>query len=221
MWTNVICSILGFVAGCSFRDLLGKKKTRGDSPKRIYPSPVKERKDYKITENKNLEKDQSNNSAFSLNAIHEVFSTYNVDMISASSFGVLRRKIKSDCYKNLLKLFIDKATSPEKMVTMLKENTTPTFVLNLKPSTQPPFIDEEKLDKYIKEENASPDEIGTMDEKVKFLLTMSYGRGIENFKITLGAYLTEILDGAERGEDITELYLKAMKIIKSRYEYVS
>lgn len=216
MWTNVICSILGFVAGCSFRELLGKKKKRSDSAQRIYPSPVEEQKDY----NKNIEKKQCNN-AFSLNSIIEVFLTYNVDMIGASSFGVLRRKIKSDCYKNLLKLFIDKATSPEKMVTMLKENTTPTFVLNLKPSTQPPFIDEEKLDKYIKEENASPNEIGTMDEKVKFLLTMSYGRGIENFKITLGAYLTEILDGAERGEDITELYLQAMKIIKSRYEYVS
>lgn len=216
MWTHVICSILGFVAGCSFRELLGKKKTRRDSSKRIYPSPVEEQKDYK----KNIEKKQCNN-AFSLNSIIEVFLTYNVDMIGASSFGVLRRKIKSDCYKNLLKLFIDKATSPEKMVTMLKENTTPTFVLNLKPSTQPPFIDEEKLDKYIKEENASPNEIGTMDEKVKFLLTMSYGRGIENFKTTLGAYLTEILDGDERGEDITELYQQAMKIIKSRYEYVS
>lgn len=221
MWTHLISSIVGFIAGCSFRDLLGKKNTRKDSTKRIYPSTTDERRYHEVSSQKHLEENQYNNATFSLNAIQEVFSTYNVDIIAASSFGVLRRKIKSDCYKNLLKLFIDKATSPEKMVTMLKDNMTPTFVLNLKPSIEPPLINEEKLNKYIKEENASPNEIGTIEEKVKFLLTMSYVRGIENFKRALGAYLTEILDGAEHGEDITELYSQAMKIIKSRYEYVS
>lgn len=168
-----------------------------------------------------FEKNQCDNAAFSLSAIDEVFSIYNVEMIGAGSFGVLLRKIKSDCYKNLLKLFIDKATSPEDMVTMLKEKTTPTFIVDIKPSTKPPFINEDILDEYIKEEEAMPNEIGTIDEKVIFLLTMSYARGVESFKNTLGAYLTEILDGAEHGEDITDLYQQAMKTIKSRYEYVA
>lgn len=223
MWKEIVFSILGFVSGCSFQELFGKKVKSKNHMKRNCPQSTDRREGSKtdINTHVDFEKKQCGNAAFSLNSIGEVFSAYNVEIISAGSFEVLLRKIKADCYKNLLKMFIDKATSPENMATMLREETTSAFVVNINPSAQPPFIDEEKLNKYIKEEDASPDEIGTIEEKIKFLLTISYARGIENFKRTLGAYLTEILDGAERGEDITELYQQAMKIIKSRYGYVS
>lgn len=223
MWKNVICSILGFVAGCSFRDLLQTKRIKKDNNRRSHTSPTEGHHNgiKHIDELSGSKNNQFENEKFSLNAIKDVFSAYNVELINYGSFSILLREIKYNCYKNLLKMFIDKATSAEKLVAMLKEDITPAFVVDIKPSSQSPFISDKELDEYIKGEGAMPDEIGTREEKVKFLLTISHAHGVENFRNILGGYLTEILECAEHGEDITELYQHIIKIIESRYEYVS
>ncbi len=213
MWSNIIFLLVGFGIGCTFKELLGKKDVPNERRQANIP-PVSYRPS---TTNSST---QSRVNGFSLNSIRDVFDSYHVTLINESSFSALLREIKNQCYKNLLKRFMDNANSPESLVRMLKEESTPRFDVSLHYSNQPPYISDERLNEYVKEANASPSDIGGSGEKVKFLMTLNHARGVENFKNTLGMYLNEILDEYDRGEDISESYLKIMDIIKSRYEYL-
>lgn len=161
-------------------------------------------------------------NGFSLDAINSIFSEYGVRLTNSGSFYLLMQKIESCCYKKLLKTFADKVTSSEILVDMLrKELNSKLEEVNISDSNQPPYIEETKLDEYIAKESALSKDFGTADQKVKFLLSRSYEHGIERFKNVLGAYLTEILEASEKGEDIDDLYREIMKLVQSHYEYVS
>ena len=213
MWSNIIFLLVGFGIGCTFKELLGKKDAPGEPGQSSIP-PINFRP------NTSDNNSQPHVKGFSLISIKEVFDLYHVTLINESSFSALLREIKNQCYKNLLKRFIDNANTPEELVRMLKEESTPKFDCSLRYSNQPPYISEDKLNEYVKEANASPSDIGGCGEKIQFLMTLHHARGIENFKNTLGMYLKDILDEYDRGEDISASYTKIMDIIKSRFEYL-
>lgn len=224
MWTHLITLIVGFAAGCKIKDLLGDTNVRDffgkfrngqphnyshNSP-RVNQIPIVEQ----------TPRSSTANTGFSLRSIQQVFNEYHVELLNANSFNVLLREIRNSCYKNILRTIVEKATSADKLVEILKSESTPTFSISIIPSNSVPFFEEEKIDDLIRQENISPQQVGSIDEKVKFLLTLSHSRGIEDFKNTLGAYFNEIMTQYENHEDITGLYEQIMKTINRRYEFM-
>lgn len=225
MWTHLITLIVGFVAGCKINDLLGKGNVRDkfdkSSKSSIHDDPFNSPKENKNSEyGNNMGYNPTVTNGFSLASIKHVFDNYGIGIINAGSFYVLLRVVRNQCYKNILKNIVEKATSADKLVELLRTETTPTFVINVFPSNKEPLLEEAKLDELIKQENINPSEIGNVTEKVKFLLTLSHTRGIEDFKNTLGSYFSEMLDRADSNEDVSELYERIMKTVRNRYEFL-
>lgn len=226
MWTHLITLIVGFVAGCKINDLLGKGNVK-DRFDKSSKSPIQDNPFNSPKENKNSEYGNNRGynppvtNGFSLASIKHVFDNYGISIINAGSFNALLREVRNQCYKNILKNIVEKATSADKLVALLRTETTPTFVINVLPSNKEPLLEETKLDELIRLENINPSEIGNVTEKVKFLLTLSHTRGIEDFKNTLGSYFSEIIDRADSNEDVSELYERIMKTVRNRYEFMN
>lgn len=224
MWTHLITLLVGFVAGCKIKDLFGNSHTKdvfdnssNDSiQNKTYSSPNRS----KNFEYENQGSNSNITNGFSLHSIKHVFDNYCIDIINAGSFNVLLREVRNKCYKNILANIVEKASSPEKLVTLLKTETTPNFSINVLPSSMEPLVEESKLDELIRIEKVNPLDVGNMTEKVKFLLTLSHTRGIEDFKNTLGTYFSEMIERAESNEDISDLYEQIMKTVKNRYEFM-
>lgn len=226
MWTHLITLIVGFVAGCKFNDLLGKGNARDmfdkSSKSSIHENPFNSPKEKKNSENgNNSGYNPTVTNGFSLTSIKHVFDNYGIDIINSGSFNVLLREVRNQCYKNILRNIVEKATSADKLLDLLRTETTPTFVINVLPSNKEPLLEETKLDELIRLENINPSEIGNATEKVKFLLTLSHTRGIEDFKNTLGSYFSEMIDRADSNEDVSELYERIMKTVRNRYEFMN
>ena len=215
MIAHLLTLALGFVAGCTFKDFLGSKTPK--SSKRNSFSHIQP----PITNNVSNENTVNSSSCFSLQSLKDYFDSYNVSLLNDSSFGILLRKVRSTCYKDILKLFMDKANSPEVLVEMLKTQTVPNKEFSISTSSGVPFISGDMIDAYIVEEGISTSEFSSDTEKVKFLLTLYYGKGINDFKNMLGSNLSDILSAHERGEDIGEIYKDIMYLINSRYGYLS
>lgn len=216
MLTHLVLLVAGVYGGYRFKEWLDKNKqpgNRNESDELLMNSKSK------MSDGSNIS--SPNQMDFSLDSIKSVFDAYNVTLIGAGSFYSLLRKIKNQSYKRILKMFIDDATTSEKLVKMLKEGVTPQLEISIRHSNQPPYISDDKLNEYIKEQNVSPENFVNSEEKVKFLLTLYHARGLEDFKNTLGVYLTGILEEYDNGVDTTDSYNEIMKMIKSRYEYLS
>lgn len=217
MWSHIIIAILGFAAGCTFKELLSSKG--GSNPQANQESPQSNTIPPLIpsvpTHQPMMVKD------FSLSSIKYVFDDNNVQLINSGSFGVLLRTIRDNSYKKLLKLFIDEAKSPKDLVSLLKNGITPTFEVRPTSSSAAPYIEEEKLDNYISQEGVSTSNFKSCRDKAVFLLSLNHNKGIDDFKKTLGIYMTEILELDKNGMDITDLYNQIMKIISDRYSYIA
>ena len=117
-------------------------------------------------------------------------------------------------------MFIDKATTPEQLVEMLKTQAIPDKDFSFVEINGGPYIKTDKIEAYINEEGVSLSEFNSNKEKVEFLMSLYYAKGIDDFKNTLILYTSDIIDAKENGEDITSLYDKIMSIIKKRYSYL-
>lgn len=219
MWTHLIALIVGFAAGCKFKDLFCITGNSKNSQTIKSQCDISENTVKSFSFNA---KDSENNSreSFSLSSIKYLFDEYGVKLINAGSFNVLLREIRNKCYNDIIKKIVTTATSPELLVDMLKTETVPSFSVDIVPSNEAPFIDVSKLDELIKIENVNPNEVQGVDEKVSFLLTLSHTKGIADFKNTLSFYFSDIIKSAEANEDITEKYEQVMKILKNRYEFM-
>lgn len=226
MWTHLITFIVGFAAGCKIRDLLGEDKINGSgnsfisklSPHVTFLTPANEGSTYTT----NCTNSRSSESrGFSLQSIRHIFNENNVELINAGSFNVLLREVRNHSYKSLLRNIVENATSPDKLVHLLQNEVTPSFVVNIKPAEGAPYIETSKLDESIYQEKINPSDVGDTTEKVKFLLTLSHTRGIEDLKKTLGPYFNDIIKHANSNEDVSEMYVEIMKIVRNRYEFMS
>lgn len=217
MFSHLITFALGFAAGCTFKEILEKRKGKSISQRdfSIQDSHVPSCADT------NTRTEDTSTSDFSLQSLKSIFSMYNVDLLTVSSFGILLRKVRSTSYKDILKLFIEEASTPEIMVEMLKEQTIPDKNFVIESSSGSPYISKEKLESYIIEEGVSIAEFKTNNDRVRFLLSLYYAKGIDDFKNTLGSDMSDILTFHENGDDIDDAYNGIMKLIKSRYEYLS
>lgn len=219
MWTHLIALIVGFAAGCKFKDLFcisgnSRSSQTIKSQYDISENTVKSSSsNAKVSENNSRE-------SFSLASIKYLFDDYGVKLINAGSFNVLLREIRNKCYNDIIKKIVTTATSPQLLVDLLKTETVPSFSVDIIPSNKAPFIDVSKLDELIKRENVNPNEVQGVDEKVSFLLALSHTRGIADFKNTLSFYFSDIIKSAEANEDIAEKYEQVMKILKTRYEFI-
>ena len=219
MLEKLLCAVLGFVAGCSFCKFFnfGKKKSSQCDDERIATEEPKYRnRAYNVKNESNMNVAEG----FSLLSIAHVFSEYHVEIVDASSFAILMRKIRYRSYEDILKKFIDEATSVDKLVKMLKEASIPSFDVTVEPANEAPYISESKLNEYIEKENVSPRDINSVENKVVFLLKLSFGRGLEDFKTTLSIYMTEFIENYEQGMDVSDLYQTIMGLIKKKYSLI-
>lgn len=218
MFSHLITFVLGFAAGCTFKELLDKKKTPSATSCHITPSIQAPTSCQNNTDN---EKTFNQSTDFSLQSLKNTFDTYNVKLTNAGSFGILLDQIRSSCYKDILKCFLDKANTPSALVDMLKMQTTPNKKFSLTHSLEPPYISKEQIDSSIVKEGVSLSEFDSYEDKVVFLLSLYYAKGIDDFKKTLGSYMSDILSAEEKGTDITDLYENIMRLIRNRYSYIS
>ena len=226
MWTHLITLIVGFAAGCKIRDLLGEDRINGFwnsskskfSPHVKFQTPVNEASTYTANCTNSC---PSESRGFSLQSIGHIFSENNVELINAGAFNVLLREVRNNSYKSILRNIVEKATSPDKLVHLLQNEVTPSFMVNIKPAEGAPYIETSKLDESIYQEKINPSDVGDTTEKVKFLLTLSHTRGIEDFKKTLGPYFTDIIKRSNSNEDVSEMYVEIMKIVRNRYEFMN
>lgn len=225
MWTHLITLAVGFAAGCKIKDLLdnGRITGFGNKFKSKHTSYVKVHTptNESSTHTTNyVESHQSKSNDFSLQSIRHIFNDNNVELINAGSFNALLRQVRNHSYKNILKNIVENATSPEKLVHLLRTGVTPSFTINIIPADDAPYIETTKLDDYISLEKINPSDVGDTTEKVRFLLTLSHTRGIEDFKNTLGPYFSEIIQLADSNEDVSEMYAQIMKIVRNRYDFM-
>lgn len=226
MWTHLITLLVGFAAGCKIRDLLGEDRINGFwnsskskfSPHVKFSTPANEASTY--TTNCTNSR-PSGSRGFSLQSIRHIFNENNVELINAGSFNILLREIRNHSYKSILRNIVENATSPDKLVHLLQNEVTPSFMVNIKPAEGAPYIETSKLDEYIYQEKINPSDVGDTADKVKFLLTLSHTRGIEDFKKTLGPYFTDIIKHANSNDDVSEMYVEIMKIVRNRYEFMN
>lgn len=219
MWTHLIALIVGFAAGCKFKDLFCISENSRSSQTIKSQCDISENTVKSSSSNAKVSENNSRES-FSLASIKYLFDDYGVKLINAGSFNVLLREIRNKCYNDIIKKNVTTATSPQLLVDLLKTETVPSFSVDIIPSNKAPFIDVSKLDELIKRENVNPNEVQGVDEKVSFLLALSHTRGIADFKNTLSFYFSVIIKSAEANEDIAEKYEQVMKILKTRYEFI-
>lgn len=219
MWTHLIALIVGFAAGCKFKDLFCISENSRSSQTIKSQCDISENTVKSSSSNAKVSENNSRES-FSLASIKYLFDDYGVKLINAGSFNVLLREIRNKCYNDIMKKIVTTATSPQLLVDLLKTETVPSFSVDIIPSNKAPFIDVSKLDELIKRENVNPNEVQGVDEKVSFLLALSHTRGIADFKNTLSFYFSDIIKSAEANEDIAEKYEQVMKILKTRYEFI-
>ena len=215
MWTHIITAIVGFAAGISYKELISRNKVQST----CEPSHNKQKTTVDETKERSSHQ-QAQVSGFSLDSLSRMFSLYGIKLVSTNSFSMLLKQIRNKCYKDMLEHFLNNATSAEALVKMLQQGSTPTLEIAIHPSTQPPFITEDKLDSIIRDNSADPAQIGTARNKVEFLLTLYHTFGIEDFKKSLGVYMTDIIDAHENGADTSFLYGEIIKIIKNRYDFL-
>lgn len=218
MFSNLITFVLGFASGCTFKELFDKRKPSSTTLSHITPN-IDVLSSCKNNNDKEKPFDQS--ADFSLQSLKDTFDAYNVKMINAGSFGILLEQIQSSCYKDILECFLDKANTPIALVEMLKIQTTPNKEFFLTHSEESPYISEGQIDSYIVKEGGALPEFASCEDKVLYLLSLYYAKGIDDFKNSLGSYISDILSAEEKGTDITDLYESIMRLIRNRYSYIS
>ncbi len=218
MFTHLITLALGFAAGCTFKELLDRSsfKSKPTNKPRHMNSPAAH-----LNFHTEESVSKSSSADFSLQSLKGIFDLYNVQPLNAGSFGILLRQIRNTCYKDILKLFLEKANTPKALVDMLKSQTTPNKHFEIGNSVGNPYISTDKINNYISEEGIAISEFKTNTEKVKFLLSLYYAKGIDDFKQTLGSYMSDMLSAYERGDNVTDIYNDIMSLVKKRYDYLS
>ena len=116
---------------------------------------------------------------------------------------------------------MDKASTPEQLVDLLKTQVISDKDFSFVETAGEPYIQSDKINAYIKEEGVPLSEFGSNKEKIIFLLSLYYAKGIDDFKNTMGSYLSDIISANDRGEDISSLYDEIMKLVKNRYSFLS
>lgn len=217
MFSHLITFILGFAAGVTIKELLGS------NPRTLVRKQDNSYHGVSPITNRQMRTSNGNNHGndFSLQSLQGLFSSYGIGVLNAGSLGILLRKIRSTCYKDILKLLMDKASTPEQLVDLLKTQVIADKDFSFVETVGEPYIQSDKIDAYIKEEGVSLSEFGSNKEKIIFLLSLYYAKGIDDFKNTLGTYLSDIISANERGEDILSRYNEIMNVVKNRYSFLS
>lgn len=218
MFTHLITLALGFAAGCTFKELLDKGSLKSKLNKKPYHMPQPSTH-LKSPAEENVINYPS--TGFSLQSLKKTFDLYNVQPLNAGSFGILLRQIRNSCYKDILKHILENANTPEKLVDMLKSQTIPNKDFEIDDSMGIPYITIDKINNYISDEGIAISEFKTNTEKVKFLLSLYYAKGIDDFKQTIGSNMSDILSAYERGDNLTDIYNDIISLVKKRYDYLS
>lgn len=217
MFTHLITLVLGFAAGCTVWELI---KSKSHKPINRYNNPTVNRPSSEVIHN--VESTHTSHAEeFSLQSLQSIFSFYGVSMLNAGSFGILLRKIRTTSYKDILKLFLDEAATPELLTNMLKTKVIPDKDFSFAETGGAPYIQTEKIEAYIKEEGVPMSEFSCNKDKIGFLLSLYYAKGIDDFKNTLGTYMSDIIKANENGDDISILYSDIMSLVKSRYSFLT
>lgn len=202
---------LGFAIGCTFKELIKKRPKVSASIANINKKPPK-----------GLSQSSENSAGklFNLSQISSLFSEYKIDLNDIDAFPRLLKFIWQKSYLNLLKLFIDEGTSISELAHILNNMNTPTLDITFSSGYGGAVITEEALNILIDKEDVDHSNITSVDDKIRFLLMLSYGKGIQRLKNEYGDKFEVFLDDYAKGNDVSGTYDDIMTSIKSRYNFL-
>ena len=217
---KIILIALGFAAGYLIKELLGLgKKEKSTNPSDQSEPRPKFDTDRQSTVNEPQARVKED--GFNLASISYLFKEYNVQLNSANSFANLLRAIENSTYANTLKLFVNEATSPEQLYSMLEYGKTKDIKISPVPSTESVAISDTILSKMLSDRKLQTDEQLTPEDKVQILISYSVTKGYKSFQKSMGNSLKEFYDRYLKGQNVDSCYQEIYNNIKDTWEFLT
>lgn len=221
MWSTLITFVLGFAAGCGFKEIItaSKKQKTGYCKKngRIDSSYIQSSQPSQ-EDNVSL---GSPNMGFNLDSIAYVFSEYNVPLVDANSFANLLRAIENRTFTQTLQYFVDNASTPEMLYKLLENESSRDLVLIPRYSAKKIIIPDSLINKLLSERQLNAASNATTPEKIQLLVFFAITKGLKAFQNTTGNSLNEFLENYEKGLNVESLYEEIYGNIKDTLEFLS
>lgn len=221
MWSTLITFVLGFAAGCGFKEIItvSKKQKNGFNPtKGGIDSNYIQSSLHTHEDNVSL---GSHSMDFNLDSIAYVFSEYNVPLVDANSFANLLRVIENKTFTQTLQYFVDNASTPEMLYKLLENESSKDLVLMPRYSVKKIIIPDNLINKLLSERQLNAASNATATEKIQLLISFAITKGLKAFQNTTGNSLNEFLENYEKGLNVQSLYEEIYGNIKNTLEYLS
>lgn len=209
---------LGFALGCTYRELMGSRRS---APR---PAPGKRREEdaeVGAGTGKTEPVETGAGGSFDLSRISDLFEEYKIDKKDIGAFPRLLKFIWQQSYLDLLRLFVEQGASPDAFARILRDMNTPCPEITFSAGSGQAFVTEESLNALIAEAGVACETLPGTDDKVRFLLMLSYGKGVRMFRDEFGEDFEAFLEAYEQGREVSGLHAELMDGLRARYEFVS
>lgn len=220
MWGTLITFVLGFAAGCGFKEIItaSRKPANGHIQNKSgfdsgYISSQSSR-----GENVNS---GSSNTGFNLDSIAYLFSEYNVPLVDANSFANLLRSIENKTFTQTLQYFVDNASSSQMLYELLEKEISKDLVLTPHFSAKKIIIPDSLINKLLSERQLNAASNAMPTEKIQLLVSFAVTKGLKAFQNATGNSLNEFLDKYKKGLNVQSLYEEIYGNIKDTLEFLS
>lgn len=223
MWGTIISFVLGFAAGCGFKEIIGKQKAdKSTTPKRTptMSHPV-------INRTYNTRRNQvetvsvpENNNGFNLNSISYLFSEFNVQLADVNSFTNLLRTIENTTYTQTLQYFVDNATTPIALYNLLEHGSSKDIIVKPTYSSSKTILPDAIINKLLSDRKIDYTQISSAKDKVQILVSYAVTKGLKSFQQSMGNSLNEFVEKNKDNQDVDSLYREIYANIKETLNYL-
>ena len=225
MWGTIISFVLGFAAGCGFKEIvIGSKSNKNskDTPKNSvkFANKSADLKSMVVSTGQTEPQNPEDVNGFNLSLINYLFDEYNVDLVDANSFSNLLRAIENTTYRQTLQLFVDKAKTAEQLYYMLENESSKDVILQLKNTTQRVILPMRIIDKLLSDRNIMLEQGIYSETKMQLLVSYSVTNGLKSFQKSLGNSMSNFVAKYESGDDVESLYMEIYTNIKDTLDYL-
>ncbi|GEM_PF-4578979 len=158
--------------------------------------------------------------SFDLVRISHLFEQYAVDRSDFNAFPQLLKFISQKSYLDVLRLFVEQATTPEGLAHVLNHMKTSVPDITFQSACGKDVVTESALDVLVGKEEIDVRTLSSVEDKVRFLLMLSYGKGTRKLKDEFGEEFDLFLAAYDQGKDVSRMYNELMEILRSRYEFL-
>lgn len=223
MWGHVISFVLGFAAGCGFKDIIKDSRLKKKQKESGYIIPNKNNSQYKSKQNSSEQQSgpiESFVDGFNLKTISYLFEEYNVELVDANSFSNLLRSIENTIYRQTLQLFVDKAKSADLLYNMLENESSQDIIIVPINSVQKVILSEQIINKLLINRKITLERDVLSETKIQILVSYSVTNGLKSFQKSLGNSMSNFVAKYESGDDVESLYMEIYTNIKDTLDYL-